>query len=245
MRCRDGATLTHMESCVRERSRDDLARIAHGSTPLTVSRPEIVSSWQASLVAGLRPDHLVVPFEGEVDLDDPVIRAACPAADRLAVDLAHTDVSVVLSDANGRVVTRHSPPSCTSEFDQMWLNPGYAWRLDTAGTTALGLATRSRRPVVVDGPEHFMDAQYGLTTASAPIQDTTTARVLGALTLVSPERSAHALLLPVARRAAHEIECLLVDAATGASLQSGDALIGAPSRARIAGMQGVGSRAVA
>ncbi len=213
-----------MESCVRERSRDDLARIAHGSTPLTVSRPEIVSSWQASLVAGLRPDHLVVPFEGEVDLDDPLIRAAVPAADRLAVDLAHSDVSVVLSDASGRVVTRHSPPSCTSELDQMRLNPGYAWRLDTAGTTALGLATRSRHPVVVDGPEHFMDALSGLTAASAPIQDPTTARVLGALTLVCPERSACALLLPVARQAAHEIECLLVDAATGALLQSGDGL---------------------
>ncbi len=206
--------MTHIESCIRDRIHDDLARIARGSTPLTVSRSEILSSWQASLDAGLRPDRLVVPFEGEGDADDRLMQAARPAMDRLAIDLAHTDVSVVLSDARGRVVARHSPPSRVEELAELCLNPGYAWRLDTAGTTALGIATRSRHPVVVDGPDHFMDALAALTTASAPIQDTTTARLLGVLTLVCPATSAHALLLPVARQAAREIEGHVVDATT-------------------------------
>ena len=202
-------TVTDVERCTRERIRGDLARIETGATPLTVSRPEIVSSWQASFAAGLRPDRLVVPFEGVVDLDKRLVRAARPTTDQLAIDLAHTDVAIVVSDARGRVVTRHSPSNRTDELDQLRLNPGHSWRLETAGTTALGIATSARHPVVVDGPEHFMDALSALTTASAPIQDGNTARLLGAVTLVCPATSAHALLLPVAGQVAREIECRL------------------------------------
>ena len=202
-------TVTDLEPCTRERIRSDLARIATGSTPLTVSRPEIVSSWQASFAAGLGPNRLVVSFDGAVDLDRRLVRAARPTTDHLAIDLAHTDVSIVVSDARGRVVTRHSPSNCTDELDQLRLNPGYSWRLETAGTTALGIATSARHPIVVDGPEHFTDALSTVTTASAPIQDGNTARVLGAVTLVCPDTSAHTLLLPVAGQVAREIESRL------------------------------------
>jgi DNA-binding CsgD family transcriptional regulator len=50
-----------------------------------------------------------------------------------------------------------------------------------------------------------------LTTAAAPIVDTRTGRSVGALALVCPAASTNALLLPVARRVAHEIGQRLAD----------------------------------
>src|SRR5258705_342377 len=59
--------------------------------------------------------------------------------------------------------------------------------------------------------EHFMDALSTMTTVGASIFDLRTGRVLGGVALVCPVASTNALLLPVARRAAHEIEHELLD----------------------------------
>jgi DNA-binding CsgD family transcriptional regulator len=160
----------------------------------------------------LRPEQLAVRFESDVDRHSELFSAGVPVADRLGADLTGTDISVVLGDADVRIVARHTPSERQRHWlDALSLTPGYGWRTATAGTTALGVASTRKCPVMVDGPEHFMNALSAVTTAGAPIFDLRTGRGLGVITLVCPAASTNALLLPVARGAAHEIERRLLD----------------------------------
>jgi DNA-binding CsgD family transcriptional regulator len=91
------------------------------------------------------------------------------------------------------------------------LVPGYIWRLETAGTNAIGIATQHRQPAMVDGPEHFMQPLKTLTTVSAPISDERTGQLRGTFSLVCRAEAANPLLLPVARHGAREIGEAMVD----------------------------------
>jgi DNA-binding CsgD family transcriptional regulator len=135
-----------------------------------------------------------------------MMAAGLPVVDGLAHDLHGTDISVVLTDADVRVVARRAPSVRQQErLDTVGLIVGQPWGIASAGTTALGMASSSGCPAMVIGSEHFMDAMCDMTTASAPLQDPRTLRVIGALTLVCPAASTSSLLLPVAQRCAREI----------------------------------------
>jgi DNA-binding CsgD family transcriptional regulator len=175
-------------------------------------RPEILSSWRESMAAGLRPGDVVRHFEGTGDPPAELLGAGLPVADRLGADLRGTDISVLLSDADACVVARNTPSDeQRDQLDALSLSPGYCWSISAAGTTALGIASSSHCPVMVDAAEHFTDAMSVMTTASAPIFDPRTGQLVGALTLVCPAASTNALLLLVARRAAREVEHRLLD----------------------------------
>src|SRR5262249_54449317 len=153
-----------------------------------------------------------LPFDADFDAESRLLVGGRPVATRLGADLRGTDISVVLSDEQVRVVWRHAAqPAVAQVLDDLMLAPGYRWHLAAAGTNGLGLASRCQAPVLVDGDEHFMDAVARVSMASAPITDPRTGQLLGALTLVCPAESVNALLLPVARRAAREIEFELLD----------------------------------
>ena len=61
------------------------------------------------------------------------------------------------------------------------------------------------------GSEHFADALTALACAAAPIIEPRTGHVLGVVDLTCWAQDASALMLPFARRAAHEIEERLLD----------------------------------
>jgi len=186
--------------------RDELATLLRGASPSGAARTEILRSWRESIAAGLQPDHLEPPFDDGADMASDVLRVGWPVADRLAEDLDGTDISVVLTDADARVVARWSPTTQLRErLERAGLSPGRRWRVGDAGTNALGITSLTRSSAQVVGPEHFMERLSALTTAAAPIVDGRTGQTVGALALVCPAGSTNALLLPVARRVADEI----------------------------------------
>jgi DNA-binding CsgD family transcriptional regulator len=193
--------------------RDELARVVADKSPTGFVRDEILASWRHSLAMGLRPDRFELPYDGEVE-ESPFLRSATGVVDRLGCDLHDTDITVVLSDERARVVGRRVPNGRASRrLDALTLTPGFAWRIDVAGTNAIGLASAEQQPVVVEGSEHFMDVLTFLSAASSPIWDPRTAHILGSVTLVCSADAPNALMLPVARRAAREVAHRLLDSA--------------------------------
>lgn len=176
-------------------------------------RPEIAASWQRSIASDLQPERLEVPYALESHTDERLERAARPVLDRLVEDLGPTSMSVVLADRRGHVVDRLiTNRPLLARLDRIMLAPGFRYDEGLVGTNAIGTALEQRTPSVVTGGEHFADALIRVACAAAPIIDPTTASVLGAIDLTCSVEDAHSLMLPVARRAAREIEQRLVSA---------------------------------
>src|SRR5262249_40488244 len=111
------------------------------------------------------------------------------------------------TDAGLRVFARNATGLQRSDqLDAVGSSVGYDWTVANTGTTALSLASGGGCPTLVVGSEHFLDAMCNLATATAPIREPRTGEHAGALTLVCPVSSTNTLLVPVARRAARDIE---------------------------------------
>jgi DNA-binding CsgD family transcriptional regulator len=152
-----------------------------------------------------------LPFDADIDSNEEIMVAARPVISRLGADLDCTDISVLLSDERVRVVARRAPSLREAhELDALRLSPGFVWHVDIAGMNALGLASRDQAPVLIEAGDVRNEALAGASAASAPITDPRTGQLRGAVTLVCPS-TANSLLLPVTRRAAHEIELRLLD----------------------------------
>jgi DNA-binding CsgD family transcriptional regulator len=207
-RGRRGATLRHDAAGI---VRPD-ARVLAGETPSPGLRGEIVDSWRQSAAFGLRPDQLELPFDGCDGCDERLLRAATPVVERWGVDLASTEISVVLAGERCRIVDRRAAgPFEEARLNELTLSPGYLWGMEHAGMNGLSAAFVSGMPSLVHGAEHFADALANMATAGAPLQDPHTERILGALAFVCSTRAANQLLLPMVGRAAREVAQGLLD----------------------------------
>ncbi len=185
--------------------------LAGGEVPASV-RGHIGASWRRSVDRGLTPAHLQVPYDPDFETDGLLVRAARPVASQLAADLAGSRVAVLLTDERGHVVDRRvGDPRLHAHLDRVRLAPGHVYAEDVVGTNGIGTALAQRGPAPVEGEEHFADALTMFACAGAPITDPRSGRTLGVvdLTCLAPEGSA--LMLPLATRAAREIEQRLVD----------------------------------
>src|SRR5207302_4836189 len=140
------------------------------------------------------------------------VGAARPVLAQRADDLVPTKMSVLLTDDRAHVLDRRVPDaSLQGRLDGISLAPGFVYAEEMIGTNAIGTALAQRGPSVVDGHEHFADALTTMACAAAPIADPRTGRLLGAVDLTCWADDAGPLMLPLARRAAREVEQRLVD----------------------------------
>ena len=192
--------------------RHALARLLAGGELPEFVRHDIGASWRRAAALSLSPEHLDVPFDGDVDVDSMLVRAARPVLDQLAHDLRDARMVVVLADANGRVVDRRvADPRLVDAMDGIGLAPGHRWAESAVGTNGIGTALAQRRPAAVDGAEHFAEALTALSCAGATITDPGSGALAGVLDLSCRAAEASALMLPLAMRAAEEIEQRLLD----------------------------------
>jgi DNA-binding CsgD family transcriptional regulator len=192
--------------------RDALAVVLSAGDAPELVRAEIAMSWQRSSRTGLRPDRFEVPHDPDVDTDALLLGAARPILDQLADDLVATRTCVVLTDNRAQVLERRvADPRLEVHLDVISLAPGFVYAESTIGTNAIGTALAQRGPSAVGGHEHFADALTTMACAAAPITDPRTGRLLGAVDLSCWAGDAGPLMLPLARRAAREIEQRLVD----------------------------------
>jgi transcriptional regulator of acetoin/glycerol metabolism/DNA-binding CsgD family transcriptional regulator len=137
---------------------------------------------------------------------------AGPVIAGLADDLVATELAVVLSDAEGRIIDRRTNGSQgTRRLDRMSLAPGFSWSESHAGTNGIGTAIAERSAVLVAEEENFAHSLTGLTSAAVVVTDPRSATVLGAVALVCTVNVDRALLLAITKRAGRDVEQRLVD----------------------------------
>jgi transcriptional regulator of acetoin/glycerol metabolism/DNA-binding CsgD family transcriptional regulator len=192
--------------------RDALAElVTRGGVPGAV-RHEIGASWQRSARTGLRPERFDVPHDAAFDADARMARAARPVLDQLADDLVPTRMSVLLTDAHAHLLERRAPDRhLRNQLDDISLAPGFLYAEGTIGTNAIGTALEQGQPTLVAGEEHFADALTVMACAAAPVTDPRSGRVLGVVDLTCGASDASPLMLPLARRAAREVEARLIE----------------------------------
>jgi DNA-binding CsgD family transcriptional regulator len=190
-----------------------VALLDGGNIPSCVA-PDIGASWQRSAAAGLSYNQVEVPFDPVIDVDGSLFCAARPVIDELASDLEGAPVGVLVADARGQVLYRRAAlPGLGALPDSLKFATGFIFAEDRAGTNGIGMALMLRRPAMATGHEHFAD---GLTTeacAAAPVFDSRSARVLGAVGITSSARDASVFMMPFVKRAARDVERRLFDAA--------------------------------
>jgi DNA-binding CsgD family transcriptional regulator len=174
-------------------------------------RPEIAASWHRSVASDLQPDRLEVPYDPEPHTDDRLLHAARPVVERLIEDLGSVSMSLLLSDRHGYIVDRSvADTALRARLDKIMLAPGFRYPEGQVGTNAIGTALEQGTPSIVLGSEHFADALTAMACAAAPIVDPTTDTILGAIDLTCGVEASHSLMLAMAKRAARDIEQLLV-----------------------------------
>jgi transcriptional regulator of acetoin/glycerol metabolism/DNA-binding CsgD family transcriptional regulator len=192
--------------------RGALDALLHDGEPPMPVRDDIWTSWLRSAASGLSPERFAAPYADDSEYDSLLVRAARPVLDSLIDDLASTSVGLVLTDRRGDILDRWVPErSLGSHFDRVDLAPGFVFAEPAIGTNGIGTAIAERKPTLVLGSEHFADALTALACAAAPITDPRTGHLLGVVDLTCWTRDASALMLPLARRAAHEIEGRLLE----------------------------------
>ena len=162
------------------------------------------------------------PLRPDQDAAERLESAARPVLDQFADDLADSRMSVLLTDERGHVVDRRvSEPSLRAQLDRINNAPGSVDRGDHAGTNAIRTALARHLASVVDGGEHLVEPLTGMAFASAPVTDPHSSQIIGVVGLICWAGDAHSLMLPVARRAAMDIERRLAESspATGALLE--------------------------
>lgn len=173
---------------------------------------EIFSSWRRSAGAGLQPDILDVPYRGDVDDQGRLAWAASPVIRPIGEDLRGSQIGLLLTDERGLVIKRQTPDQHTSQLlDRIHLAPGFAYGEEKVGTNAIGTALQRLAPTVIAGEEHFAHAFTQMACAATTVTDPRTGRVLGVVDLSCLVGGANALMLPLAKRVAWEIEQRLLE----------------------------------
>jgi DNA-binding CsgD family transcriptional regulator len=178
-------------------------------------RPEIAESWRRVAAGGLRPDRFDPMYDHDVERDGRLERAAAPVLGQLIDDLAGTESSLVLTDERGHVVARRvSEPQFLARLDEIRLAPGFFYDEADAGTNGIGSALAQGRAFFVHGREHFADLLTGMACAGVPVTDPRTGLILGVVDVTVSAENASPLMLPLAKRAAWEIEQRLLEGAS-------------------------------
>ena len=138
-----------------------LARIAflvRGRPAPDVVRDTILASWTRSRLWHVPVDHLDVPFDADLDSESALLRAARPVLAEAAEQLASEPVSVILSDADGVVLTR---APVTRAWRRAWTGsgspPASATRRSTSAPTASAPRWRAAARPEVFGHEHYVE----------------------------------------------------------------------------------------
>lgn len=175
-------------------------------------RSPILSSWQRSRLLGLSPDQSELPFEQDIDLEGPLLRAAEPVLDRLQAIFAGSQTNISLADGHGMVLARRfGEKSMVRRLAPIQILPGFVFAERFAGTNGIGLSLAERRLCQVYGAEHFAERSQASACTAIPLRDQLSGHILGVLCLGYPYTDADPALIPVVRKAAEAIERRLMD----------------------------------
>ncbi|MDQ0381245.1 sigma-54-dependent Fis family transcriptional regulator [Amycolatopsis thermophila] len=169
---------------------------------------EIISaSWRRALEHRISADEPDPVFVTDRDEDSLLARTAKPILDNLTTELSDHPVAILLTDADGLVVSRSSPDRALhSGLDRISLAPGFSYAESSIGTNGIGTTLECQQPVLVSGFEHFNSGLAEFECAGAPIHHPIRGHLVGVLDLTSWTGAPGPLLLTLARTTAKRIE---------------------------------------
>lgn len=186
--------------------------LTSGSVTATAVENTILTSWQRSRIAGVNIERPQVPYDETIDPRGRLARSAAPVMQRLQDQLNDIPVSIVLTDAQGRLIKRTDEESTLARlFDTVYFAPGFSYAETHVGTNGVGTALEDGRPVFVCGPEHFNERSLPFACAGAPIRNPMTRRVEGLIDLSCRAEDAHPMMRALVQEAAIDIERLLLE----------------------------------
>jgi sigma-54 dependent transcriptional regulator, acetoin dehydrogenase operon transcriptional activator AcoR len=171
-----------------------------------VVREPILASWSRSLAWHVPADHIEVPYD-DVDPDTLLARAAHPVLSEVADEFATEPVSVILCDAEGVVLERHTADTgLESHLDRVLLSPGFSYAERYVGTNGIGSALEGGGLAQVFGHEHYVEHLEDLACAGVPVRHPGTGRVLGVIDLTCWRRNAGAMMAAAVASIGRRIE---------------------------------------
>ncbi len=142
--------------------------------------------------------------------ENAVLAAAVPTLERTLLDVAvEASNELVVCDADGVVLWLSGPGRVRRSSERLGFVEGACWTEEAVGTNALGTALADDAVVQIFGPEHSREDQHPWVCTGSPIHSSRTGRVVGAVTLSGPLRSAHPHTFALVASAVRMAETLL------------------------------------
>lgn len=203
--------MDHMPDGLPERA--GFADLQHSNVP-----DRLLASWQRSEDYGIPLDAVEPVFTGTDDLSSLFFQCGNEVLADLHRTLANEPVSMMLTDAEGVVLSRLSGDrSLLQALDDVHLAPGFGYAERDVGTNGLGLALADRVPTLVRADQHYSLSLCTFTCAAVPVLDPTSGRLEGSVNLTTWSRSSSDLLLALARSAASNTAALMQARSSGRS----------------------------
>jgi sigma-54 dependent transcriptional regulator, acetoin dehydrogenase operon transcriptional activator AcoR len=176
-------------------------------------RDTILASWWRSRRSRVAADRIDLSYIRDPNLDSPLTRSAMPVLRSLRNALDGQPISVILTDADGLVLSRLAADGeLDRHLDSVRLAPGFSYAEDLVGTNGIGTALEGGQPAHVFGHEHYAEHLEDLACAGVPIRHPVTGRTVGAVDLTCWRRDADPLLVALAKTTADQImQALLAD----------------------------------
>jgi transcriptional regulator of acetoin/glycerol metabolism len=200
--------------------------VENGDLPSGLIHGLVERSWRRCLAAGLMPIGRLPETPqlsgGEIrraaERQQELIAHSRPVMEYLHTQTRDSGSMVILGDENGVLLQALGDADFLTRAERVALMPGAAWHERYRGTNAIGTALAERAPVVVHGPEHYLERNAFLTCAAAPVA-APDGRLLGVLDISGEQRSRHPHTFSLVRAAAQMIENRLFEARHGDSIR--------------------------
>jgi len=176
-------------------------------------RDTILASWWRSRRWNVAADRIDMSYIRDPDLDTPLTRSAMPVLRHLRENLEGQPISVILTDADGVVLSRMTADhDLDRHLDSVQLAPGFSYAEEFVGTNGIGTALEGGQPMHVFGHEHYAENLEDLACAGVPIHHPISGKTIGAVDLTCWRKDADPLLIALAKTTADQITQALLTA---------------------------------
>ena len=181
--------------------------LASGSTEEGPVPNIVVASWRRSLTAGVDASTVQAVFHDDLDASSRLVRCSQPIIERLSQETADLPVSIALTDAKARMLTRvDTGRTIGLRFDEVSFAPGFEYIEGHVGTNGVGTVFESGQSVQIVGAEHFHERLQPFSCSGAPIRDPLSGHIEGVLDISCLTERSSPLMHSMARSAAQNIE---------------------------------------
>jgi len=174
---------------------------------------DISRSWQRCRMAGLTPEqnrrdapHLTqAERRMAAERRATLVTQARPVMEYFFSQIKDSGCIMLLSDENGYLLDAAGDTDFCARAAQVALSPGASWAEEARGTNAIGTALVERKPIVVNGAEHYLRHNNFLACAAAPLTEPG-GTLLGVIDISCDARRYHPHTFGLVRAAAQMIE---------------------------------------